>query len=479
MSAFFGNMLISLKTGISATTLSAVANATTSSLTASVSGGRGTYTYSWISTGTGCTITNSTAAATTFTGSGVTGTTSVYCAITDTTTGNTLITPSCTITWTATAPGIPTIGTASSGDKAFAINWTAPTNDGGSPITGYYVQNSTDGGNSWSTAILVGISTSYTWSGNGIVFNGNTYIGRVAAVNGIGTGSYSGVSSGAVPTFAAPSCSVTIQAGYPTITNPYRRPLTITINPTACVDYSYTQVYIFSSPYEDLGTTYSSYVQNFSGGPGVLFVTSSSAVGQTGNVYSIYQQNFFQGSQYFETGANIAYYVYVITFNNDGFGVQSSTATYTTPALVPYYTEANSTTQTSTVSVASRTYNSGVLYSIPDGDVRINTLTIFATTNSTSITICTTSRAFVVNFSGTSTSALGALLTGLQTPWSNNAGTAFRSLVWSGQSLGYGNASGAGRVIVRGRVESTLTSWANPQSVYVRVAITTRTLQYY
>ena len=101
MSAFFGNMLISLKTGISATTLSAVANATTSSVTASVSGGRGTYTYSWVLSGVACTITSPTAATTTFTGSSVTGNTSVYCAITDTTTGNTLITPTCTITWTA------------------------------------------------------------------------------------------------------------------------------------------------------------------------------------------------------------------------------------------------------------------------------------------------------------------------------------------------------------------------------------------
>ena len=94
-------MLISLKVTISATTLSAVANATTSSITAGVSGGRGTYTYSWVSSGTGCTITSPTAATTTFTGSSVTGNTSVYCAIRDTITGNTLNTDSCTITWTS------------------------------------------------------------------------------------------------------------------------------------------------------------------------------------------------------------------------------------------------------------------------------------------------------------------------------------------------------------------------------------------
>ena len=101
MSAFFGNMLIALRTSISATTLSAVANATTSSVTASVSGGRGVYTYLWTSSGTGCTITSPTAATTTFTGSSTAGSTSVYCAITDTITGNTLNTNSCTITWTA------------------------------------------------------------------------------------------------------------------------------------------------------------------------------------------------------------------------------------------------------------------------------------------------------------------------------------------------------------------------------------------
>jgi hypothetical protein len=98
---FNGILMISLQTSISSTSLSAVANATTSSLTASVSGGRGIYTYLWVSSGTGCTITSPTAATTTFTGSSVTGNTSVYCAITDTITGNTLNTDSCTITWTS------------------------------------------------------------------------------------------------------------------------------------------------------------------------------------------------------------------------------------------------------------------------------------------------------------------------------------------------------------------------------------------
>jgi hypothetical protein len=101
MSAFFGNMMIALRTGISATTLSAAGNTTTSSITAGVGGGRGTYTYLWSQSGTSCTITSTTSAATTFTGSGVAGTTNVFCNIRDTITGNTLNTPICVITWTA------------------------------------------------------------------------------------------------------------------------------------------------------------------------------------------------------------------------------------------------------------------------------------------------------------------------------------------------------------------------------------------
>ena len=99
--AFFGNILTALQTSLSATTLSAVANATTSSVNAIVSGGTGTYTYLWVSSGVGCTITNPNAVTTTFTGASVAGNTSVYCAVTDTITGNTLNTPSCNITWTA------------------------------------------------------------------------------------------------------------------------------------------------------------------------------------------------------------------------------------------------------------------------------------------------------------------------------------------------------------------------------------------
>jgi hypothetical protein len=229
MSAFFGNMLISLKTGISATTLSAVANATTSSLTASVSGGRGTYTYSWVLSGVGCTITSPTAATTTFTGSSVTGNTSVYCAITDTITGNTLITPTCGITWTAipisqnvvisggpvtyngvarayTLTGTPASPAPSGTPSSFvdAGTYVYPTNISITPGSGYTL-GSVTGNFVISPASISGTTTNPTLTFNGsqqsaVVITsvspaGATYSGSLTA-SGTNAGSYTSSVSG-------------------------------------------------------------------------------------------------------------------------------------------------------------------------------------------------------------------------------------------------------------------------------------------
>jgi hypothetical protein len=97
-----------------------------------------------------------------------------------------------------TAPGAPTIGTADSTNPEQAtVRWTAP-NDGGSPITGYTVEQSANGG-PWTAANIdpaTGTTTTRTVTG---LTNGIPYTFRVAAVNAVGTGNFSSASNSVTP----------------------------------------------------------------------------------------------------------------------------------------------------------------------------------------------------------------------------------------------------------------------------------------
>ena len=98
----------------------------------------------------------------------------------------------------ATIPDAPTGVTGTAGNNQVSLNWTAPANNGGSAITGYSIQHSSDSGSTWSGAISTGsTSTSHTVTG---LTNGTAYLFRVAAVNALGTGSYSGPSASVTPT---------------------------------------------------------------------------------------------------------------------------------------------------------------------------------------------------------------------------------------------------------------------------------------
>ena len=96
-----------------------------------------------------------------------------------------------------TTPGAPRFLLATAGDSQVELTWTAPASDGGASIIDYEVQYSYDDGISWTTfqrSASNAASTTVTGLWLGIPF-----IFRVAAINSVGTGSYSSNSASVTP----------------------------------------------------------------------------------------------------------------------------------------------------------------------------------------------------------------------------------------------------------------------------------------
>ncbi len=104
------------------------------------------------------------------------------------------------------APSAPADLSVTAGVSKVDLTWSVPASEGGSVITDYVIQYSSNSGSSWTT-FDDGISTSATGSVTGLV-TGTSYIFKVAAANGIGTGTYSESSSSAtpIPTACAGDC---------------------------------------------------------------------------------------------------------------------------------------------------------------------------------------------------------------------------------------------------------------------------------
>ena len=103
----------------------------------------------------------------------------------------------------ATVPAAPDALALTPGDGQLALVWSAPANNGGSAITGYNIQYSTDAGSSWAAHSGTDASTTTTTI-TGLT-NGQRYEVQVRAVNVRGPGAWSHSTSvipGTVP--AAP-----------------------------------------------------------------------------------------------------------------------------------------------------------------------------------------------------------------------------------------------------------------------------------
>src|SRR5437879_1872560 len=89
------------------------------------------------------------------------------------------------------------------------LGWTAP-NNGGSPITGYTVERSSDGGSTWSVKSNTG-STATTYSDTGLSSN-TAYTYRVSAINSIGTSSPSSTVSATISPISTGTVSLTVKS---------------------------------------------------------------------------------------------------------------------------------------------------------------------------------------------------------------------------------------------------------------------------
>ena len=103
----------------------------------------------------------------------------------------------------AVVPSAPQNLTATPGNRQVSLTWTAPSSDGGSPITGY--QLSTD---NYATYVTV-TGNAYTFVG---LTNGTTLTFRVRAINSAGAGAETSVTATPVDGVSPATYSLAIQA---------------------------------------------------------------------------------------------------------------------------------------------------------------------------------------------------------------------------------------------------------------------------
>ncbi len=105
------------------------------------------------------------------------------------------------------------------GNGKVALTWQAPSSTGGSPITGYGVDYSSNAGATWSTALAPSAkmtATSYTVTG---LTNGTAYVFRVVAANASGTGPWSATSAAYTPHTTVPGAPTGVAGSNATSTS--------------------------------------------------------------------------------------------------------------------------------------------------------------------------------------------------------------------------------------------------------------------
>jgi hypothetical protein len=171
-------------------------------------------------------------------------------------------------TQSVTVPTEPTAVSASTpvpSDGTISLSWSAPSFNGGSAVTDYVIQQSTNGGASWSTVTdAVTAATTATLSG---FANGTSYTFRVAAVNVAGTGPFS-LASNTVTPATYPSA--------PTIVTGVSGDKRVTVTWTAPASNGGSAITDYTVQYQELGGSWTTFTD------GTSTTTSTVVTGLTG-----------------------------------------------------------------------------------------------------------------------------------------------------------------------------------------------------
>jgi hypothetical protein len=186
------------------TNVSATAGNTTADVSWTAAGANGSAVTGYLVTSTPGGLTCSTTGATACTVPDLTNGTSYAFTVTATNAVGTgaASSPSSSVQPTgpaATAPDAPSAAPdVVAGNASATVSWSAPAFDGGHPVLGYDVQYSGNG-YAWISAASSFHSDSSTSQVVTGLTNGTSYVFRVAAVNAVGTGSYSPASAAVTP----------------------------------------------------------------------------------------------------------------------------------------------------------------------------------------------------------------------------------------------------------------------------------------
>ena len=171
-------------------------------------------------------------------------------------------------------PAAPTSVTTTAGNAQAVVSWTAPSVLAQTPITDYTVQFSTNSGSTWTTFTRAASATaSATVTG---LTNGTAVVFRVAAVNGVGTSSYSSASSAVTPAAAAAISYANkfVPAGMTASTHAVSGSSTITASLTGGEEQGDTRLWLLIGQTGTLSYTVTASSDGADGGR--LYLTSSS-----------------------------------------------------------------------------------------------------------------------------------------------------------------------------------------------------------